>query len=565
MKKFARPIALLAALVLLASLLAACGGAASSAPAAGSAAQSGSGSAATPAPEENANLNAEGLPIVNETVTLKAMVLRTADHSMPFDELPVVKAFEEETNIHIEWIEIPQESAKERVNLAFSSGDLPDFFYGINIGYDTMLRNANEGAILPLDDLIAEHAPNLTKRFGERPDFHENLKFPDGKIYGIPKVDEKPLMSNQDNFFINKKWLDELGLPVPTTTEEFYEALKAFKGADLNGNGENDEIPFSCIVSSSANGLGYNNASDIQSLFGSFGVVDTPADGTHLMVKDGSLLFVPTSDEYRAGLEYLHMLYSEGLIDTEVFTQNTQQYRGKVGSDQVGAFMAWQLEDMVAAESIDDYIHLLPLKGEDGSQIWYRTPGVPGLDIVAQDTKMFAVTNKNEHLAETMRWFDYVTTDMNNVRMYYGTEGEGWHWTDEGLWEKLLDPSGNMTSTQFNCTMAVGPQAPTLLTYDDLISKQVTSVAASNKNAREAEYSQFYPEEELPQFKLTQDELDKISRQSIDMKTTVDNMKAKFITEGVTDETWSAYVTQVEGLGLADYMAVYEAAFARTK
>ena len=29
--------------------------------------------------------------------------------------------------------------------------------------------------------------------------------------------------------FINKKWLDELGLEVPTTTDELVEVLKAFR------------------------------------------------------------------------------------------------------------------------------------------------------------------------------------------------------------------------------------------------------------------------------------------------------------------------------------------------
>ena len=45
-------------------------------------------------------------------------------------------------------------------------------------------------------------------------------------------------------FVINKTWLDQLGLEVPTTVDEFTECLKAFRDAgDLNGNGIADEVP----------------------------------------------------------------------------------------------------------------------------------------------------------------------------------------------------------------------------------------------------------------------------------------------------------------------------------
>ena len=43
--------------------------------------------------------------------------------------------------------------------------------------------------------------------------------------------------------WINQTWLDNLGLDVPTTTEELYTVLKAFKENDPNGNGIQDEYP----------------------------------------------------------------------------------------------------------------------------------------------------------------------------------------------------------------------------------------------------------------------------------------------------------------------------------
>lgn len=501
------------------------------------------------------------MPITDEKITLTAMITRYPDMSLPFEELPEVKAFEEETNIHIEWIEIPAQSRLERINLAFSGGELPDIFFGTQIPYDVILRNASEGSIIPLNDLIENYAPNLKKRFEERPDLYENMLFPDGNIYGIPKVDEKPLQSNPDNLFINKKWLDQVGLPVPTTVEEFKEALMAFKNSDLNGNGQNDEIPFSFVMGTNA-----APATGIHSLFGSFGVVDTPSAGTHLMVKNGELVYVPITEEYKEGLEYLHELYDEGLIDIEAFSQDSSQYRAKISQNMVGAFMAWQADDMVNPDNLEDYVHVLPLKGTADEPLWYREPGVSGLNIAGSDTGIyFAITSKNQYPAETMRWIDYLTTGDNNLRQYYGTEGEGWKRNEEGQWERLSDPSGAMTANQFSCLLTWGPWTPSMLTYDDIISTQVLPAPAAKKNEREAEYAAYYPEEELPQFKLNLEELEKITRITVDLQTVVDNAEATFITDGVSEDSWKSFVEQVEKVGLQQYMDVYNAAYARVK
>ena len=44
--------------------------------------------------------------------------------------------------------------------------------------------------------------------------------------------------------FINKTWLDNLGLEVPTTLGELKDVLIAFRDNDANGNGDTtDEIP----------------------------------------------------------------------------------------------------------------------------------------------------------------------------------------------------------------------------------------------------------------------------------------------------------------------------------
>jgi putative aldouronate transport system substrate-binding protein len=49
----------------------------------------------------------------------------------------------------------------------------------------------------------------------------------------------------EGHLFINKVWLDRLGLPIPSTFAEFEKTLRSFRDNDPNGNGLKDELPFS--------------------------------------------------------------------------------------------------------------------------------------------------------------------------------------------------------------------------------------------------------------------------------------------------------------------------------
>lgn len=120
---------------------------------------------------------------------------------------------------------------------------------------------------------------------------------------------------------MNMTWLKNLGLEIPTTIDEFTEVLRAFKTQDPNKNNEADEIPLSFRSTDAA-----NRTTWIGSFFGPFGVVD---DSTHIMIKDGKVIFTPEQEGFRKALEYFHMLYAEGLMDPESFTQDDSTFYAK--------------------------------------------------------------------------------------------------------------------------------------------------------------------------------------------------------------------------------------------
>lgn len=209
------------------------------------------------------NFNAEGLPILNETETFE--LAAKSRYNKNFADLKFFQDLEEQTNVHIEWNMSSEDGWDEKKGLLFA-GELPDAFYGQGILTDVdVIKYASQGILIPLEDMIEQYCPNISKLL-ENEEYRKALTAPDGHIYCLPSLTELSPKTH-DKLFINKTWLDQLSLPLPTTLEEFEETLKAFRDNDMNGDGDaTNEIPFTFLYNRKENGL--------FSMFGSFGQLD---------------------------------------------------------------------------------------------------------------------------------------------------------------------------------------------------------------------------------------------------------------------------------------------------
>ena len=326
-------------------------------------------------------VNKEGLPIVNQPITYE--IAASTQKNKNFKELEFFQELEKETNVIINWNMSSDDGWNEKKSLLFASNALPDAFYGQGILTEVdIMKYASQGMLIPLNDLIDEYAPNLKAILDENPQYRRQITAPDGNIYALPTINELS-PTTHDKLFINKTWLDNLGLEVPATPEEFEAVLQAFKDQDANGNGDpNDEIPFSFRMSSSDP---YNRQQGIQSLFGTFGQLD---DIYHFVVNDGEVVYTPTTEPYKQAVSWFHDLYSKGLIDKEVFTHDKNVYVAKIQDPGkiVGIFLGWS-GNATAAANKDDYVAMAPLKNTNGEQIW-RT-----VDAKIISKGSFAITN----------------------------------------------------------------------------------------------------------------------------------------------------------------------------
>ncbi len=230
------------------------------------------------------------------------------------------------TNMNIEWDDVPQDGFAERKNLEFSSGELPDVFYKSDISQLEAVEYGSSGILIPLEELLEEYAPNLTALYEEYPEIKASITAPDGHIYALPALITLNA-ARTDKIWINKTWLDNLGLKEPTNPDELIEVLTAFRDNDPNGNGEQDEVPMTSR----------NWGQLMNSMAGSWGLVNQM--GYQLNIKDDQVNIWMTDDRLKEYLQFLNKLYTEGLMDRGIFTQEESIFVGNMTAGKVGIFL----------------------------------------------------------------------------------------------------------------------------------------------------------------------------------------------------------------------------------
>ncbi|HML45150.1 MAG TPA: hypothetical protein PKE04_00190, partial [Clostridia bacterium] len=120
------------------------------------------------------------LPIYEQKQTFTSMVRKEDLSQNTWAEKECVRFTEELTNLHMEWIEVPNSGWDEKVNLTFASGDLPDLIIG---GVDVV---ANMDTLAALDGLVDAFAPNVLRMFDALPDMRGALTLSDGHFYSLP-------------------------------------------------------------------------------------------------------------------------------------------------------------------------------------------------------------------------------------------------------------------------------------------------------------------------------------------------------------------------------------------
>ncbi len=465
------------------------------------------------------------------------------------NEKLIFQRLEEELNVHIDWTNYNADFAEKR-NLDIASGDLPDAIFNAGAGDYDLLNWAESGVIVPVEDLIEQYMPNLKKILDENPEYRSLSTAPDGHIYSFPWIEElgegkESIHTVNDMAWINVEWLDALGLPMPTTTDELMTVLEAFKTQDPNGNGEADEIPFSFI----------NNGGneDLKLLFGAFGEGD---NDDHLVVDDeGNVQFTADKEGYKDAVKYFNEMYDKGLIDTEAFEQDWNTYVAKGKEKRYGVYFTW---DKANISGMNESYDVLPvLAGPDGRKHVTRTNGM------GFSRDRFVITSVNKNLELTARWVDQMYAPLQSVQNNWGTYGD----TEQANIFELkdgmlhhLDLAGEAPGELRQKTEAAGP-----LAILDTYYGTVTTMPDDAKWRLDLMHEHYLPyvnnENNYPRVFLEKEQTDRLAKIETDMWDYIYRKRAEWITNGKIDEEWDEYLAELERVGINEWLEIKQAGY----
>ena len=372
------------------------------------------------------NFNAEGLPIVNEPITVDTWIEGGTD--IDWTNNGFVNTVAEESGIQMEITAVSGADSVTQRNLRLASGDFPDVFMldwtSIMTFTDIMQYGVQEQILAPIDQYIEPYSENMGRILEEHPDFADAITATDGHIYGFPRFSECYHCLAYPKFYIRQDWLDALNLEMPTTTDELKDVLTAFVTQDPNGNGQADEIGL-------LGGTDFN-------LMLEYGIIGN----SFVTVKPDFCLYTPdgenidisvTTDAYRDGLIYLNDLYANGLIDPTSFTNDSDQFAQTVRLEPyiVGMYCCDHIGmgyDNANVDEAKNYQIVPVLEGPDGVRQQSQNSGegqIQGFHAV--------MTVACENPEAVFRMIDhYFYDDYWNMYRFHGPEGTGWDYAEEG-------------------------------------------------------------------------------------------------------------------------------------
>ncbi|MGY3437539.1 MULTISPECIES: extracellular solute-binding protein [unclassified Marinovum] len=491
---------------------------------------------------------AEGhLPIVDEPLDLT--IHMHWDRSQGYDEnYAVEQKARELTNIHLNDATAGKNSTDpmEAMNLLLAQGDLPDI-----VGSQLILQPVNqygpEGAFVPLNDLVEEHAPNIKKFWEEHPGLVEAISAYDGNYYYIPYL---PDGKYGRAWFVRQDWLDALGLEQPDTVDELYDTLVAFRDQDPNGNGQKDEVPFFV--------RDWEEAIRLVTLWdGRSSGSDTPHD---FMVSDAGKVVHPyAQDNYRDGLANLAKWYDEGLIDTEMFTRGSSSRDFLLGENLGGMTHDWFAStsgyNAALADKVEgfNFIPFLPPKSVSGVRMeeHRRIPIKPD---------GWAISFSNKHPIETIKYFDFWFSEQGSLLANFGVEGETWDMVDgEPVFKDEVLNSDQAVNAQL---WAVGAQIKKGYPQDYRYEWQWTADAARKG-------IELYDSEDLlvDQFlgvAFNEEEQSVYDKFWPSIKTyMLERQQAWVLGTGDITEEWDDYIATLNKMGLEKVLEVMNSAYER--
>ncbi|MEF3304865.1 extracellular solute-binding protein [Paenibacillus sp. GYB003] len=464
-------------------------------------------------------------------------------------EVPFFQEWQKKTGVPLKFTTAPVNQAKEALNVMLASGNLPDMIEYNFVSFPGGPEKAiKDGYILKLNDLIDKHAPNLKKYLKEHPEVDKMIKTDNGSYYVFPFIRGDASLMVFQGPIVRKDWLDELGLPLPTTIDEWTAMLKAFKEK------KGAAAPFS--VNSKPRVLNDFNAG---AFAGAFGVTR----GFYL--ENGQIKFGPAEKGFKDFLALFRSWYADGLLDKNIANVDTKALDANIASGATGATVGnagggigkWQ--PLVTAKDPKAKLVAAPypvLKKGD-------TPKFGQRDQPFTQGGMVAITAKSKNPELAAKLLDYGYSEEGHMFFNFGTEGVSYKM--ENGYPKYTDLIMNnpdklapaQAMSMYFRSNYNGPfvQDKRYIEQYLALPEQREAVGIWQKTDME--------KHQLPPITPTQEESSEYAKIMTDIDTLVDEMTLKLILGTEPLDSFEKYVDKMKSLKLDRAIEIQKAALER--
>lgn len=459
-----------------------------------------------------------------------------------FGETPLAKELTKKTGIEVEYIHPPQGQTKESFNLLIASGELPDIirYNWFEQGAQKMINNK---IILDLTEDIEKNAPNLKKLLSENPDWDKQVKTDGGSYYTFPFFRGDKSLLSYTGPIIRKDWLDDLGMEIPETIDEWEKMLTAFKeekGAD---------VPLSLTV----------NYFDHGFLAGAFGIYgDFYVDG-------GEVKYGAMEDGYLDFLTLLNKWYKAGLLDKNLASVDSKMLDTYMMNNRMGATVGLVGGNLgkwtTAMKGNDDKFSIVAApypvmnKGDE--------PEMAKCDWDANPVSGYAISAKTKNRGLAVKFLDYGYGEEGSMLLNFGIEGDSYEMVDgqPKFTQKMMDILNGVNTEMTSHFYSMGTYSGPLVQDKRLVEQ--TLIYDTQKDAYNIWSVPKAFEHKMPPVQYSDEESEIRSSIMTDLTTYKEEMVMAFITGSRPLSEFDAFREQLRAIGVEDVLKVENAAYKR--
>lgn len=449
------------------------------------------------------------------------------------------------TGVDIEWIH-PVEGAdnQQAFNLLMLNEDLPSIVcYSIDPGKAQLLYN--EGAIVDLKPYLAKYAPDYWE-FLTAPGHEEFLRSvttEDGQIYMFRAFNEAPNVAYGP--VVRKDWLDECGLDIPVTIEDWEVMLRTFR----EQYGAKFAFPISRFLSAG-----------LASGFGAYGSMKC-----NYYLDNGEIKLAQTQPEFKAYLETMARWVKEGLVDIDSLIMTDEGFRTKAINNNTGAaFVVMSLftkiiNDSAAERTAAEWVAVpYPVVNEGEPTSWVQYSGLTSVY-----GSFVTTSNTEEEIIAAVQWLNYFYCEDGINYAAYGILDDTYYidenglpqYTDKVLKDRDGPSAGAAKYTGYGNTPVAGYQpARVPIMKNDPVVSAGSAIWLANTKAADAV---------IPTLVLTADEASEYADLSMATFTYGDEQIMKILAGETSIDKWDSVVAHMYDLGLQEMLDIQNAAYQR--